>query len=281
MNVPFTKNIVFNDSIPLWAAINKALSTIIPPWASFSERAYIGLWHGVDYMMQAAVAVCVLRSLGKRTFLHVIVTSIVFLCVPAFIFRYAHASLSAQYLLLAGLALYLRTTPGKAPRVAWFATFCALLFAAAMINPYHVAMDFVFLLVALLRTKNVRAIVTGAVLGLLSVGIGAATAGFFVSEAKVAMTGFELASANLLAPFVPRRSVMFGDLFGLGKIDPTEYQYEGYSYLGLGILVLLVAFVILGRRVLSGTIRRHPFLFVVVVGASLFALSNHVWFAGH
>lgn len=281
MNVPYTKSIVFSDAIPLFAALNKVLGAIIPGWASFSARDYLGVWHGLDYMLQAALGVCVLRSLGKRSYGQAIVASVVFLCVPAFIFRYGHASLSAQYLLLAGLALYLRQPSGAPATRAWLASFTALLFAAAMINPYHVAMDFALLLAALVRTKNIRSIVVGFVLGLSSVGLGAATAGFFASEAKVAMFGFDESSANLLSPFVPVRSLLFGDGWGIANPNATPLQYEGYAYLGLGVLALLGAFLIIAARSLRGVILRHRYLFIVALGAWVYSLSNHIWFGGH
>jgi hypothetical protein len=64
----------------------------------------------------------------------------------------------------------------------------------------------------------------------------------------------------------------------------VPYQYEGYIYLGLGLLavcVLYVAHVARDRRVVCDVVRRHPFLFLVVTGTWIYSLSNHVYVGSH
>ena len=41
MNVPYDKSIAFSDAIPIWALVNKAIATVIPPWGSVTRRARI------------------------------------------------------------------------------------------------------------------------------------------------------------------------------------------------------------------------------------------------
>ena len=54
-----------------------------------------------------------LRALGHKSWRATVCTALVCLCVPTFIYRYAHASLDAHFLTLAALALYLRSPSGE------------------------------------------------------------------------------------------------------------------------------------------------------------------------
>lgn len=278
MNVPYPKSIAFTDSIPLWAALNKAVATIVPPWKEVSARAYLGVWHLLMYVLQPCFGVANLRTLGKRSYAAATMTAVLFISVPAFVFRYEHASLTAQFLTLWALQLYLRSREGASPRL--WATFVAQLTIAALINPYHVAISFALFVAALLETRSVRVVLVWILAGLGAIGGSAALAGFFASEAKVAMAGFDTSSSNVLSPFIPLRSVLFRHPQRLANVLSAEWQYEGFAYLGLGILVLLLLFVP-RIRTLGGVIARHRVLFVVAFGMWLFSLSNHVYVGSH
>jgi hypothetical protein len=277
LNVPFPKSIAFTDSIPLWALVNKIIATIIPPWGPFSERAYLGLWHGLAYVLQAVFGLACLRAVGERSRAAMILGSLFLLATPAWIFRYGHASLSAHFLLLWALNNYLRTRPGTPLPLgrAWVAQ----LAIAALVNPYHVAMSFGLFVLSVVRSRTRRSL-AWLPLGLTAVGAAAYVAGYFASEAKVPMAGFEASSANLLSPFVPVRGGILGDGTWIANVEAAPFQYEGYAYLGLGYLILVLLF--LPRlRTLAAVFKQHAFLCAALVAVSLFALSNHVWWGSH
>jgi len=280
MNVPYTKNIVYTDSIPAWALLNKAIATVIPPWAGFSSRAYLGTWQGLVYTMQAVTGVACVRAVGRRTHGDALVTAAFFLAFPAFVVRYGHASLSAHFLTVLALAIYLRS-PSSAPmptRLGLAAV--GQLAVAALVNPYHVTMSLGLFVASVLRTRTLRSIALWLPAGLVAVGLAAGLAGFFAGEAKVVTGGFESASANLLSPFIPMRSLVFGDGRRLANVVATEYQYEGYVYLGAGLLLLLALFLPHGRAAIAA-VKRHPFLALVGAGCLVYSLSNHVYFGSH
>jgi hypothetical protein len=271
MNVPYAKSIAFTDSIPLWALANKTVATIIPPWGTFTERAYIGLWYGVVWALQPCLGLACLRVLGHRSWFATIATALFFLAVPAWLMRYVHASLSAHFLLLWAFYLYLRGS-----RDGWSRRLRILqlvqLATAAMINPYQALFSYGFLAASVLQPRRLREL-AWAPLGLVAIGAAAWFSGYFASEAKLAVGGFDQASANALTMFIPRRGGLVGESLW---IDPTGYQYEGVAYLGAGLLVLLV--VVLARpATVSQAMRRHPFLFALALGAFLFSLSNHIF----
>ena len=272
MNVPYPKSIAFTDSIPAWAFVNKSFATIVPPWGSFSARAFLGLWYGLAFVLQACVGVAILRTLGKRSWAATIITTLMLLAVPAWAFRFFHASLYAQFLLLWALLLYFRT-----PHVGPASTRLRLiqvgqLTLTALINPYLTVMSLGVFVASLAKARHWRAF-SWFPAGVAGIGLAAWLAGYFQRDAKLKMFGFDAASTNALSFFIPRYSGVFGESLW---VDSTGYQYEGVAYLGLGFLVLLVAFLPHARSA-TAVVRRHVFLFAIVIAAWLFALSNHVY----
>jgi hypothetical protein len=83
---------------------------------------------------------------------------------------------------------------------------------------------------------------------------------------------------NLLSPIIPQESGLFP--WAGGVIDATGGQYEGFNYLGLGLL--LASLVILPVEVswLRENLKRHLALFIAFVVLAAFAISHRV-FAGH
>jgi hypothetical protein len=79
---------------------------------------------------------------------------------------------------------------------------------------------------------------------------------------------------------VPIRSGIIGDARWLANVEGTPWQYEGYAYLGLGVLLLLALYLPHARG-LRGAISRHRWLCAIVVGSALFALSNHIYVGSH
>ena len=280
MNVPLPESIAFTDSIPLWALLNKTVATICPPWGTFTIRAYLGIWYAVVYCLQGCLGLAILRRLGHRDWATAILVPPIVIAVPAFAIRYAHASLSAHFLILWALYLYL-CTPALNPfprrlRLAWLAE----LACAAWINPYHTAISFGLFVAAMLRTRNGRTLVTWIPAGVAAIGLAAWIAGYFSPAADVHMRGFGQAGTNLLSFVVPARSGLVGTATWIANVQPTSLAYEGWAYLGVGYLVLL-ALLLRELRVVGRAVQRHPFLFALVAASWLFALSDHVYFGSH
>jgi len=66
-NLPATKSIAFSDAPLLWALVNKAVATVIPPWRDYSAHAFVGLWCAIASTLQAVLGVAILRALGHRS----------------------------------------------------------------------------------------------------------------------------------------------------------------------------------------------------------------------
>lgn len=280
VNAPYPKSVAFLDCIPIWALFNKSVATLFPPWESFSAHAYLGLWHGLAYALQPVFGVACVRALGHTSWRTNLVAAAFFLAVPTWIFRYAHPALSAHWLLLWALYLYLRTPVGTpTPRRLGVARIAQLV-VATLVTPYHAALSLSIYLPAVLRARDRRSIAIWLPLGVACVGLACWFAGYFAPEAARAQWGFEKESANLLGWLVPLRSGLIGDARWLANPEGTPWQYEGYAYLGLGVLVLLALY-LPHARTLRGVIARHRWLFAIVVASALFALSNHIYFGSH
>jgi hypothetical protein len=84
---------------------------------------------------------------------------------------------------------------------------------------------------------------------------------------------------NLLSPVWPQKSGLLpwaGDI-----IDATGKQIGGFNYFGIGILMLGAIHLVASRRDIAGAIKRNIVLFIALIGFTLFALSNKIYFGDH
>ena len=280
VDAPYAKSLVFLDCIPLWALVNKLIAAVIPPWRAFSAQAYLGLWHGLVYALQPCLGVACLRALGHRSWRTAIVTALFFLAIPCWIFRYGHAALSAHWIELWALYLYLRTPAGARQSRQLGVAKLAQLAVASLVTPYHAVMSFGLFVASLWRTRQWREGAAWLALGVASIALPLAFAGYFAPETATRQWGFSVESANVLSWFVPVRSGIAGDGRWIANVLATNWQWEGYAYLGLGYLGLL-AIVAWHARSLRGVVRRHAGLLAIAVAFGLLSLSSHVYFGSH
>ena len=90
-------------------------------------------------------------------------------------------------------------------------------------------------------------------------------------------SGYGHFSINLLSPVVPQNSGLFP--WAGGVID-ADYQYEGFNYLGGGLLLASLLLLPAEASWLRRNLRRHVSLFVAFAALTAFAISHRV-FAGH
>jgi hypothetical protein len=83
---------------------------------------------------------------------------------------------------------------------------------------------------------------------------------------------------NLLSPAVPQDSGLFPKVGGV--IDATGGQYEGFNYLGVGLLLASLLVLPAEAGWLRRNLRRHISLLVAFAALTAFAISHRV-FVGH
>jgi hypothetical protein len=270
LGLELSNSIGLVDGLPLFAMPLKLLG----PWLP-QPFQYWGAWLLASFALQGLFAWLLARALGAGRLLALCAAGFA-LITPAFLFRVPmHLALSGHFVVLAGLWLYARRTPP--PRWAW----PLLAAVTAGIHAYLLAMVLALWAAAwlqrlLLRTLGApaaaleAALVGGASFAVLWLG------GFFGSG-TIGSYGYGMYKLNLLWPFID---------YDWSRLVPdlphTRFDYEGLSFLGLGIFALLGLALLSGAMARLGAIasRRWWPLAAVLVGMMLFAITTDVTVAG-
>ena len=169
--------------------------------------------------------------------------SVFFLLAPPLNYRFwGHYSLSNQWLLVAALFVFAQAQQRSPRSIRRFViSACVLAAVSVGTNPYlafQVLLILTAAVVSLLWQKRISpARSAGAVALLVAIGfVMAYSLGLVISGGKgYSSGGYRDLSMNLLAPFDPRTwtSVILPKLH-----SASAGQYEGYNYLGAGVLIL-------------------------------------------
>ena len=237
----------YTDSLPWVSILFKLLRGFLP-----STFQWFG-WYTLFCFAMQGMAGALLCTRGKMLASRVAplfgaLGGLLFACLPTLWERaFRHVALASQYLFLFGLYFYLeyRTAlyNGKAPRWAW-ALFPLLGFAAVGIHPYFLPPVMICALLAAVDLARI-ARRPGAGAGLFGVSILAALAGGFLTGAlgsgvEVSRDGYGGLSMNLNAVLNPQSR----GGYVWSRLLPQQFQYpeqyDGFNYLGLGVLVLVL-----------------------------------------
>lgn len=239
---PVGSNIGYTDTIPLLAFGFKLLSPLLPP-----DFQYIGLWLLLCFLLQAFFGVLLLRALKFNHPVSLFAGAMFFVLSPVLLFRIGHPALCAHWLILGSLWIYFTDYTQHPLRCKIYQL--TLLLLSAFIHPYLTVIVFSFTIIYFFRLWIVDKIIgIGQLLLLSIIAVGIVVLswyviGYFSLPAKDAWEtggGFTIFAANIL-----------------GFINPFEYstflqgiplqldgQREGFAYLGLGMMVLVVITVI-------------------------------------
>lgn len=259
---PGGTNVVITDSVPLLAVVAKLFSGVLP--AGFH---YFGYWMTFCFGMQAVTVVGLLAVLGWRSYLAAVVGAGMALLQTALLARFFHVALLAQFLIVAALLIGVQALRSRNPnrQLVWFA---ALLASAFFVHLYLFAMVAVIATAFViqlgcggrLRWSTVWAWVLGLLVGSAALvamsGVGAA--------ARVTAGGFGTYSLNLLSLFSKQP-------------DATGGQYEGFSYLGFGVIVLIALNLYASRPAIKRAFHTYRAAALAVVLMAVYALSATVW----
>ncbi len=263
---------IFTDSTPVVALLGRLLFRVMGQVVPL-----FGIWSGLCLAGMALASTGLVRALGARGACAAASAAAIGVSMPALLARWGHLSLMAQALLPLAFLFYVRLHQAAWPRApAVLVQAAALCLGALLVHPY------LFFMVSGIATAGIaqagtdrRLRGTAWVLAALAavLGLGVAAMGYLSSDGPMTDTGFGYYSTNLLSPFYPQLSgVIPGGLpFAL---DGTGGQYEGFAYLGAGLLMLvLISLLSLVRRVSAV---RHPWLLTLMAGFAVLAVSNRV-----
>ena len=268
--------VIYTDSTPILSLIGRVLlqltGQIVPLYGAWAGACLVGI---------ALAATLLVRTLGARSLMSAGAAAVIGVSMPPLLARWGHLSLMGQWLIPLALAVYLlllRHRPAAPLMGAAIAGLCVL---ALLIHPYLFLMVTGILACVPFQAVYARQMRPGAGLAVLagvtvSLTLVMAAMGHFSSAGAAPHGGFGSFSTNLASAFVPQNSGVL-PLGTPGIMQGTYGQFEGFAYLGLGLLVLLW---ITRRTLLSrAALLRHPFLMAVMLGSTALAVSNEVFLA--
>ncbi len=228
---PLGTSIGLTDAIPLAAYLFKPFAAWLP-----QPFQYIGLWWLLCFTLQGAFGAQLTARATPRSELQIL-GAVLFILIPTLLTRVGHAALCSHWLVLWALVIATRPSGGRVRTAEW----AALGLCAGLIHAYLAAMVLPLLLATAIDNRD-----AGATLRLraLAAAVVATLTGWWLSglfvlsgEGSLAAGGLGYYSMNLLSPITPG---------GWSRVLPElpvagdGQRYEGFHYLGLGVLALLV-----------------------------------------
>lgn len=264
--------IIFSDSNPLLAVLFKPFSKFLP-----DTFQYFGIWLLACFVLQAWFAS---KLIGLITKCPIIASlgACLFSFAPPMIWRLqGHLSLVGHFLVLA--SLYLALSPSPKRRIVCWAV---LLVASALTHAYLLAMVGLVWgadIMGRLIKKSLpfdRAALEFPII-LLATFLACWQAGYFSVGDGVVAGGFGLFRMNLLSVLDPS-----GWSYALRDIPEAAGDYEGFNYLGLGVIFLGICALPSLFNAQTGVVNsvaNRPMLLAGMLGLTAFALSNKLGIA--
>jgi hypothetical protein len=273
---PIGTAIGYTDSIPLVALLLKPIASLLP-----NPFQYLGLWLLLCFALQGFFG-SLLVGMWTQHSLARTVGGCLFVLMPTLLARLAHPALCAHWLLLWALWLALRAPPlvGR----AGLRQHVGVSLLSALVHPYLAVM----VLAILFALWAKRGIATGHVaLADSALHVAAATAAVglgwwasgLLSVARaddLSTLGLGQFSSNLLGIINPGWRSRF--LPALPWFS-AEQEWEGFHYLGAGLLVLCAGAAIYAMKAIRHVELASLPLPIVLLCLGVFSLSPRVTFA--
>ncbi len=262
-------SVIYTDSIPLFALIFKVLSPLLP-----ETFQYFGIYGFMCYCLTGGFCVLLIRRHCDSLLYHLL-SAIIFVSNPVLLNRmFLHTALAGHFLILAGLCLYFYGLPEEADKAkdgvirvrasfnpisdnALIVLWSLLIAAATLINAYFTPMLYGLLFFFVLSKGITKKHFSPTLCALLIspaalTGILTYCMGMFYGNVPATAGGLEVLSFNLNGFFNPLTKLTNFHDHNLGYKDmvyskwlpplsmSTAYQNEGFSYLGVGVIILLL-----------------------------------------
>lgn len=274
LNFPDGVHVGFTDSIPALAVPLKLLSFLLPP--GFHG---FGLWYILAWILQPVAAVWCLRAAGERRLLPAACIALIAISMPTWWSRFLHASLCGHFLIWIVLGTYFHLLRDN--RALHWVYAALVQIVILFVHPYLWAMTAVILFAVPLTyffngDSRWRTSLPASVLAVVA-SIATAWATDYLGAHGG--HGYGIYGMNLLSPFWPAGSSLLP--FGLPMLYTSpEGAWEGYQYLGAGMLAGLVLLVLARRGALVGDLRANIGLVLVSLFLTVFSLSSTIGIGG-
>ena len=241
---PVTTNIAFTDSIPLLAIPFKLISFILP-----ENFQYFGLWLFFNIFMQGYLAYLIFKKLNFSN-TDALFGGILLQFTPALLARINHPALTAHWLILFAFYNYLNFKQDKKSIYLNL----LLIVLVSLVHPYLAAMIIPLTFITLFKVNPMlkKIILLGITL-LLPLLIWYII-GYFVKYSVGDPTNLGLFNAHINTFWNPQYAIMNDNLYNASHFfdilnQKYKSQYEGFAYLGLGII--LAIFILLSKVIYS------------------------------
>lgn len=257
LTYPYKVSVLYTDSIPLFAIFFKLLSPILP-----ETFQYFGLFGLMCFMLNGGIGGVLVAKINKSR-IYCALGSIFFVLSTPVLQRLfgllkedsRHTSLAAHFLILAAIGIWMYKEKFQKYWKAAVA-FSALGVLCVLIQMYIIfivgGLMCGYLLHGLLKDKDWKRVLIVFGSFMISSLIVFALVGGFTDVLKAAGRGFGIYSANINALINPFNYSTF-----LSKRPWNGGQYEGFCYLGLGMLFLyfMGALLLLVKMIKLGGVR--------------------------
>ncbi len=261
LSYPYPVSCLWTDSIPLFAVIFKLFDPILP-----GTFQYLGLYGCLSMALTGGSAALLLKRVTRgcagESFIPLLGVFPFILSFPMIQRMFYHTSLTAHYFILLSLLFWLDDAE-KRSLISICLRWGILSLIVIMIHPYLWAMVTLIALFSMIWDYYVNRSRLRPAIVFLCLAVTA----FFGLYAEGAFTGHVSASYGT-GGYESNLNTLFNPL-GMGRIYPalpleTPTQYEGYGYLGMGMLILtgiaaaLLIHALIRRKTLKGLWRAHP-----------------------
>lgn len=233
LSYPTYTSIIFTDSIPIFAVIFKIFSGLLP-----ETFQYFGLFGIMTYILQGVFAYTLLRKFISNKYVFILGT-IFFIISPYILQRmYGHTSLSAHFIILAGLCIWAYREKYKGNLKKKILLWSLLLAMGTMIHMYFIPMTVIIMLSTFVtefiedKKTYKSSILTFVISCCISLMIIFLFGGGLASD--VHAFGADTYNTNLNTFFNPQGYSKF--LLNLNTA--TAGENEAFGYLGFGMLLM-------------------------------------------
>ena len=266
--------IAFSGSIPIMAIIFKLFSGILP-----DNFHYFNLWIFICFFLQSYIAFLIIYNKTENITFSII-GSLFFLLSPILINRLSiHLSLSAHWLILMGFYLEMK-------KDILFKNFywAALISLSSLIHFYFtiilIGMFFIFIFNDFKKNLNFRIFFKKIFIVLGPLTFTMFIIGYFHVPATDALGyGYGNYTLDIAAIFSQNTTLPSGDIsWSLFLPDTPIVPLEGFSYLGMGMLLLLTFMILVFFFNFKTFIKKNNFLpfFLITLIFSGLAISNKI-----
>lgn len=251
LSSPFDMSVIYTDSIPLFAIVFKVFRSLLP--LTFQ---YFGLYGLLSMMLTGGFATLVIKKVNNRI-AFALVGPLVFILSPIMLFRmFYHTSLTSQWIILCAIYLIFDKAAYASKyyqRDIWmlFGVLCVL------IHIYYLPVIFGLICLASLEkmlsekkffANFVRMLGNVFIFGLFA----------FITMFILGAFSVPVHSSNYGVGEFGANINTFINPLGMSRVIKdmplaSGFQYEGSSYLGLGMLILLIIVILMAvSKIISG-----------------------------